>query len=221
MKNLILNLKLFAASLIFGLIFTSFICINYSIRAQKAIADEVIRFHVLANSNSNFDQTLKLKVRDEILRNLHDKLSTAKNKSQTKLILQKNLPLIKKIAHQTIIKNGYNYDVKVLLTTDTFPTKTYADLKLPPGIYETLQIIIGNGQGENWWCVMFPPLCFVDAAKKSVPDNLKNDLKNILTDDEFKLINSKNENISVKAKFKIVEAWQKFNIKFVKKKVIV
>lgn len=218
MKNFILNLKLFTISLIFGLIFTSFFCINYSTRMQKAIANEVIRFHVLANSNSNFDQILKLKVRDEILYALHDKLSNAKNKSQTKFILQKNLPLIKKVARQTIIKNGYNYDVKVLLTNDAFPTKSYADLKLPPGIYETLQIIIGNGRGENWWCVMFPPLCFVDAAKKSVPDNLKNDFKNILTDDEFKLINSKNENISVKAKFKIVEAWQKFNIKFAKKK---
>lgn len=217
LKILGTNKKIFCFSLIFGLVFTANFCIwgkDYSDKIQNDIANEVIRLHVLANSDTNFDQALKLKVRDEVLKNMSTKLNNAKNKSQTRKILNDNLEQIKQIALHTVVDNGYDYDVKVLLSNDNFPTKKYADLTLPSGNYESLKIIIGKGQGHNWWCVMFPPLCFVDVTKKTVPDNLKQDLKDALTNEEFKIVNCENEkNLSVKVKFKIVEAWQKFEMK--------
>ena len=141
-------------------------------------------------------------------------LKSSRSKDETKNLLNKNLESIKKIARKTVINNGYNYDVKVLLCNDNFPTKKYGDITLPAGNYETLKIIIGAGRGHNWWCVMFPPLCFVDITKKTVPNDLKQDLKDILSDDEFKLVNYESEkNLPIKIKFKIVEAWQKHEMK--------
>lgn len=217
------NKKIFFISLVLGLVFTINFCVwgsSYSFSAQNGIADEIVRFHVLANSDTNFDQALKLKVRDEVLKGIAHNLSVAKNKLQTKALISADLDKINDIACKIVVQNGFDYDVKVMMSNDYFPTKKYGDIKFPAGRYDTLKIVIGNGEGHNWWCVMFPPLCFVDAAKKSVPENLKTEMKNILTDDEFQLINSENEKApAIKVKFKIVEAWQKFSMKnkFVRK----
>lgn len=211
------NKKIFCASLIIGLMLSISFCIlgkDYSDKLQLGLAQKVMRLHVLANSDSNSDQVLKLKVRDDILKFLSADLKNSKSKIQTKKILSDKLDAIKNIARETIIHNGYDYDVKVLICTDYFPTKQYADVTLPAGNYETLKIIIGQGKGHNWWCVMFPPLCFVDVTKKTVPSNLKHELKNLLSDDEFKIVNYQNEkSLPVKIKFKIVEAWQKYESK--------
>lgn len=124
--------------------------------------DNIIRFHVIANSDSKPDQELKLEVRDRILEEVGEEFDSSKNIDESRKIIEKNLNKIKNIAEDQIKKEGKDYKVEVSLGNDNFPTKTYGDLTLPAGEYEALKVVIGEGKGKNWWCVMFPPLCFVD-----------------------------------------------------------
>lgn len=124
--------------------------------------ENIIRFHVIANSDSTPDQELKLEVRDRILEEVGGEFDKSKNIDESRKIIEKNLNKIKNIAEDQIKKEGKDYKVEVSLGNDNFPTKTYGDLTLPAGEYEALKVVIGQGKGKNWWCVMFPPLCFVD-----------------------------------------------------------
>ncbi len=135
---------------------------------QKNISNKIIRFHVLANSDSIEDQSLKLKVKDEIIKYMMPKLDKSNSIDESRKILKENDKEIKKIAENIINKNGYKYSVNTYLGQEQFPIKTYGNITLPQGQYEAYKIIIGNGQGQNWWCVMFPPLCFVDVTKGEV-----------------------------------------------------
>lgn len=176
----------------------------YSKNLQSDIAREVIRFHVLANSDSKEDQELKLKVKKEIIEMLETELKSSKCKEETKLILNQNLTKIEEKAREVILKEGYNYTVKAELAYSRFPTKSYGDITLPAGEYEALRILIGNAEGKNWWCVMYPPLCFVDGCAKTVPEEDKKDLKEVLSDEEYNLISSSDKK-NIKIKFKVVE----------------
>ena len=182
---------------------------SYSYNIQKGIADEVIRLHVLANSDSREDQDLKIKVKNGIIKMLENELHNSISKDETRIILLKNLDKIEERAEEIIKENGYDYTAKVRISFDHFPTKEYADVTLPAGEYEALKIEIGEGKGKNWWCVMFPPLCFIDASVNEVPRKDKDTLKNILTDEEYNIVTKEKDNIPVKIKFKIVELWQK------------
>jgi stage II sporulation protein R len=121
-----------------------------------------------------------------------------------------NEQLIKQISEQIIKDNGEQYGVTVGLEKVDFPTKQYGDVVLPAGEYEALRVVIGDGLGKNWWCVMFPPLCFVDITHGTVPDETKKELQKVLTEDEYNIVVSAKteEVIPVKVKFKIVELWQ-------------
>ena len=214
-KNYLKNEKtIILLSVIIGFILTVIITTTakgYSANIQNSIAEEVIRFHVLANSDSQKDQALKLKVKNSVINMLSKELENSKSKNNTKEMLIKNIPNIKAKALEVIKENGYNYPVSVSIENSYFPTKTYGDISLPAGEYEALKIEIGNAKGQNWWCVMFPPLCFVDVTVKEAPEKDKNLLKDILTEEEYELI-SKEENkdkIDVKIKFKIVEFFNK------------
>jgi stage II sporulation protein R len=123
---------------------------------------------------------------------------------------------IKNIAADVIKKEGKNYSVDVKFGDSNFPTKLYGDIALPAGTYRALRVIIGKGEGANWWCVLFPPLCFVDATHGSVPDSVKNELRSVLTEDEYNLINSvdSDDEIPIKIKFKIVEVFENSKIRF-------
>ncbi len=181
----------------------------YSYNIQKGIANEVIRLHVLANSDNKKDQELKIKVKNGIIKMLENELHSSMSKDETRIILLKNLDKIEKRAKEIIKENGYSYDVKAKISFENFPTKEYADVVLPAGEYEALKIEIGEAKGQNWWCVMFPPLCFVDASVNEVPKKEKDKLKNILTDEEYNIITKDKGDIPIKIKFKIVELWQK------------
>lgn len=214
-KNYLKNEKtIILSSVIIGFILTVIITTTakgYSANIQNSIAEEVIRFHVLANSDSQKDQALKLKVKNSVINMLSKELENSKSKNNTKEMLIKNIPNIKAKALEVIKENGYNYPVSVSIENSYFPTKTYGDISLPAGEYEALKIEIGNAKGQNWWCVMFPPLCFVDVTVKEAPEKDKNLLKDILTEEEYELI-SKEENkdkIDVKIKFKIIEFFNK------------
>ena len=170
---------------------------------QEDLASRIIRFHCIANSDSKEDQALKLKVRDEILKSMRDKLSNAKDINETRKIIFANIDKIQKIAESVIKREGKDYKVEVRLEKNVnFPIKSYGDITVPAGKYEALRVIIGEGAGKNWWCVMFPPLCFVDESYAVVDTKTNQKLKKVLTDDEYKMITA---NRKVNVKFRILE----------------
>ncbi|SFU49923.1 stage II sporulation protein R [Clostridium sp. DSM 8431] len=165
------------------------------------VKDTVIRFHVLANSDSEEDQNLKLKVRDEILNYLQPCLKDLESIEESRKKILEKKDEIKKIALKVIKENGYNYDVKAELARENFPEKSYGNITLPQGNYEAFRVIIGNGEGHNWWCVMFPSLCFIDVTKGKVEEEESRE--------KLDKVVEENKN-HVKVKFKIVEIFNKF-----------
>jgi stage II sporulation protein R len=172
----------------------------------KDISEKLIRFHVIANSDEEADQQLKIKVKDNIINYIFPKLKDSKSIDESREILRDNNKQILKIAEKTIKENGYNYTVNSTLDRENFPEKNYGNITLPQGEYEAYRVIIGSGQGKNWWCVMFPPLCFVDVTKGQVSDKeTEETMKRVLDDDEYTEISNKNDKNKIKIKFKIVE----------------
>ena len=185
--------------------------ISYVDAVSNNIADSVFRLHVIANSDSKEDQELKLKVRDELLSymNIISKDSTSKKEAMQ--IANEHKEEFTQIAEKVIKENGYNYTVNVQIGKADFPTKYYGDITLPAGTYDALKVQIGEAKGQNWWCVMFPPLCFVDVSTGIVPDNSKQELKQSLDNEEYDLI-SKTDNNEISFKFKIVELFQNWRL---------
>ena len=172
--------------------------------------DKLIRFHVIANSDSDEDQNLKLKVRDAIINYLQPRLLESESIEESELIIKREYDELEKISKNIILQNGYDYDVKVGIDYSEFPTKQYSNVVLPAGEYKALRIIIGEGKGKNWWCVMFPPLCFVDEEKGIIDKETDDKLREVLTEEEYELISQKTNNQMnrVQVKFKIVEIIQ-------------
>ena len=185
--------------------------ISYVDAVSNNIADSVFRLHVIANSDSKEDQELKLKVRDELVlyMNIISKDSTSKQEAMQ--IANEHKEEFTQIAEKVIKENGYNYTVNVQIGKADFPTKYYGDITLPAGTYDALKVQIGEAKGQNWWYVMFPPLCFVDVSTGIVPDNSKQELKQSLDDEEYDLI-SKTDNNEISFKFKIVELFQNWRL---------
>lgn len=182
---------------------------------SESYKENLIRFHVLANSDSEEDQELKLKVRDEVINYLEPKLKESNSISQSEKIIKSEEDNLIYICKSTIKQNGYDYDVSINLGYSKFPTKQYSSVVLPAGEYKSLKIIIGKGQGKNWWCVMFPPLCFVDEQNNVIDKETDEKLREVLTKDEYEMIVEKdNKHVKdLKIKFKIVEIVQKvFNL---------
>lgn len=184
--------------------------ISYTNAVCMDISDNVFRLHVIANSDSKEDQNLKYIVRDNVLDYVAQISTTASSKEDIINILQNHLTQIEAIALDTIRKNGFDYSVCVEIGNFSFPTKKYGDIILPPGYYDSLKIQIGEATGQNWWCVMFPPLCFVDVTSGIVPEESKELLQSNLSEEEYNLISE--ESTDVKVKFKIVEVLQNFTI---------
>ena len=115
----------------------------------------------------------------------------------------------KNIAQNVIKENGYNYNVNIYIGKYDFPTKTYGDISFPAGNYDCLRIEIGESQGQNWWCVMFPPLCFVDVTSGIVPEDSKSLMQNNLTDEEYSII-SDNHSPDIQIKFGLIEMFNNF-----------
>lgn len=157
-------------------------------RIQKEIAQEIIRFHVRANSDSDADQQLKLKVKDEIVKFLTIRLKNASSLDEARNILYDVKDEIAEIAIGVIRDNGYNYNVDVYFENAYFPMKMYGDMTFPPGEYEAFRVDIGDACGKNWWCVLYPPLCFVDSTYSVVPDETKNRFSEVLSDEAYNAI---------------------------------
>jgi stage II sporulation protein R len=174
---------------------------------QKGIAEDIIRFHVIANSDSAQDQALKLKVKDKLVECLSPLLSNAKSITEARTIISENLALIQASAEASIKQNGYHYPVKVTLENCYFPLKVYGNCTFPPGVYEALRVKIGAAEGKNWWCVMFPPLCMVDETYSIVDEKTDQKLKHLLTEEEYDTLVSQKK--PVKVKFKLWETLKK------------
>lgn len=185
------------------LLFTGLI--SYATSVGKNISDSVIRLHILANSNSDTDQKLKLKVRNRIISETSEIFRNTKNINHALKTAYENINKLQAIAEDEIHRQGFNYPVKVSVGEHAFPTKVYGDITLPAGKYNAVRIEIGNANGENWWCVMYPPLCFTDGVL-SVSDNAKEDLKKSLSASEYQIISQ--NTTPVKFKFKIIELFQ-------------
>ena len=184
--------------------------ISYTNAVCSDIQESIFRLHVIANSDSAEDQNLKYIVRDSVIEYINEISNNASSKDEVILIAQEHLSEIENIALQTIKDNGYNYPVKVSIGNFAFPSKKYGDITLPPGYYDALKIEIGEATGQNWWCVMFPPLCFVDVTSGVVPDESKEVMKNNLSEEEYDLISGNGTDVEIK--FKIVEVLQNFTI---------
>ena len=135
------------------------------IRDKEVLRRELIRLHVVAASDSAQDQKLKLQVRDAVIRSLQSELSNLKDVNQAKAYLQQNLPKIEAVAGQTLRILGCSDSVRVQLCEEEFSKRDYDTFSLPAGVYQSLRIIIGDGEGKNWWCVVFPSLCLGAAAE--------------------------------------------------------
>ncbi|MPM35793.1 hypothetical protein SDC9_82387 [bioreactor metagenome] len=160
--------------------------------AIEDISQKLIRFHVIANSDEEKDQALKLKVRDEVLKYIQPMLKDSKDIDNSREILKRENENILNIARNVIKENGYSYEVDSTLSREYFPVKTYGNITLPQGEYEAYRILIGSGEGKNWWCVMFPPICFVDVTKGAVAyEETEKEMKEVLSEDEYKMVDNK------------------------------
>ncbi|WP_138373439.1 MULTISPECIES: stage II sporulation protein R [Oscillospiraceae] len=156
-------------------------------KTQEHMAEEVLRFHVLANSDSKEDQNLKMKVKDTVVSWMEEEMDT-ESLAQTKAFIRSHLPQIEALAEETIQKEGYSYPVRASLEWTVFPEKTYGDITFPAGTYEALRIQIGEAQGHNWWCVLYPSLCFIDSVHAVVPEKGKKQLEHVLTEEEYEMV---------------------------------
>ena len=168
------------------------------------IESSVFRLHVIANSDSIEDQTLKYKVRDSLIEYMNNICSNAKSKEDAINISKSHIQEFKEIAKNTVEENGYDYNVSVEIGNFNFPKKNYGDISLPEGNYDSLKVKIGEAEGQNWWCVMFPPLCFVNISTGIVPDESKELIKEDLTSDEYKIVTN-DDSSDIKFKIGIIE----------------
>lgn len=152
---------------------------------QESLASSLIRFHVRANSDSEADQELKMQVKDAVVAYMEELLRDAENVNESAEIIQNNMDGILQTAMEVIHENGYNYDISGYMTEEYFPLRVYGDVALPPGEYTAFRIDIGDACGKNWWCVLYPPLCFVDITHGVVPEETKEELKNVISEEEY------------------------------------
>lgn len=172
-----------------------------SLQNRDQLADKVVRLHILANSDSEEDQALKLRVRDRVLERATELLEQTGDRREAADVLQSHLPELERIAAEEISDCGYEYDVTAEVANTMFPTKEYDGFTLPAGEYLALRIIIGEGNGHNWWCVVFPPLCTTAAA--DVPASA---LAAGFDEEEVALVTEENEGYVLK--FKAMEWWE-------------
>lgn len=200
-KNSKVKMVIILSFLLF--IYTTICAMSYAQSVSSDIAESVFRLHVIANSDSQEDQDLKYVVRDNLLSYMNEICKNTTNKEDAIKIAKQHENDFKQIALQTIREQGFSYDVNVRIGNFEFPTKHYGDISLPAGFYDALRVEIGEAKGQNWWCVMFPPLCFVDVSSGIVPEESKELMQDNLNEEEFALVSDHNPEIQFK--FKLLE----------------
>lgn len=198
--------KIFSIIILFVLFFlvTAY---SYASNISDGLAEDIFRLHILANSDSDEDQALKLKVRDAIIEYMKQLTNDIEDKQSVINLSQAHINDFKNIAKQVIEENGYSYDVTIEIGNFYFPTKYYGNISLPAGNYDALKIEIGDAKGQNWWCSLFPPLCFVSITSGVVDEEGDAYLKENLSQEEYAIVTG--DSNEVEFKFKIVEMFNK------------
>ena len=177
------------------------------VHGEERIYDSVIRLHVLANSDSDEDQALKLQVRDGILEAAAPLVSECTNQNQAKAVLERNLEIIKKAAEDVIQKAGRNDPIEVLLDTERYPRRSYDSVCFPAGEYLSLRVCIGEAEGQNWWCCLFPRLCLGSSAVSE--DKAEEAFTEVgLTPSQYKIITDSEKPV-YRVRFKLLELFRK------------
>ena len=171
------------------------------VHSESLIYDEVLRLHVIANSDSDADQELKLLVRDAILEETQKILKNVKSREEAEKIISENSALLENIAIETVRKNQFDYPVTLELGREKYPTKNYESCAFPSGEYLSLRIKIGEASGQNWWCVLFPPLCLSAATDKDAFTSVG------ITDSQYQII-TETDNPKYKIRFKLLESFE-------------
>lgn len=200
MKKIVVTV---AATLAFGAILFTPIKKDREAELQEAVANNIIRFHVIANSDSENDQSLKLVVRDKVVTMLQEKLKNVDDLTEARTLLRSEIEEVEQMAEAEMRSRGYDYTAEASLGNSYFPIKKYGDMTFPAGEYEALRIKLGKAEGKNWWCVMYPSLCFVDSTYQVVPDESKERIKNVLTEEDYQALLGSDENVSFG--FKLLE----------------
>lgn len=187
--------KLFFILFLFDVFFS---CVVYSQSVNEELSDNLLRLHVISNSNSECDIDLKYKVRDEILRIVGDR----KYKNREEVIT--TVTTIEDEINQYLNKESIVYDCKIVCTTSQFPTKRYNNIIMPAGDYLCIKAVLGKGEGENWWCVAYPPLCFTESVMGDISKEGEEILKGSMSCNSYRMITS-----DVKYELKIIEVAKK------------
>jgi stage II sporulation protein R len=197
-----LSKKLLIASII--VLVLSFMASLLPVHGEAAIYDTVVRLHVVANSDTAADQELKLKVRDAVIKVTSPALDGCKTQGEAIAAIETIIPQIEEAARSTVKENGYSYPVSVELGREHYPTKTYESCAFPSGEYVSLRVLLGESEGQNWWCCLFPPLCLSTATPDDKQENEDAFISVGLTNDQYKLI-TETDNPKYKVRFKILE----------------
>ena len=155
---------------------------------QEKLSGEVFRFHVLANSDSKEDQRVKREVRDEVLTYMEDNMTASPTVDEAKQWVQAHLDELEATAESVLVREGMPYHARAVVRTCYFPDKRYGDVFFPKGYYEALRIELGSAEGHNWWCVLYPNLCFTDATYTAVGEEGKEELRNVLAEDAYEMV---------------------------------
>lgn len=186
-KGIIVVLSLVIAVLVTGMV-TWKTSVMAQEKTQEHLAQEVLRFHVLANSDSEEDQQLKMQVKEAVIAYLEEELPEGLDVDETKDWVKRHTDELELVSQNVVEAKGYVYPVSAAVTTCYFPQKSYGDVTFPKGNYTALRVEIGAAKGQNWWCVLYPNLCFLDAVNAVVPEEGKEELKNVLTEDEYEQV---------------------------------
>lgn len=160
----------------------------YAKSLQPEIAEKILRFHIRANSDEELDQELKLEVRDAIGTLIGEELTDADNLEASKALVEEKLPEIIETAESVMAEEGYSYEADAYLTTTYFPEKTYGNYTFPEGEYQALEVVIGEGEGHNWWCVLYPNMCFRGSVYEVVEEEAEEELQEVLTAEEYEAV---------------------------------
>ncbi|MCL2838719.1 MAG: stage II sporulation protein R [Oscillospiraceae bacterium] len=191
---------------ILGVVFLLSLLVTYARGVQSDIARQVLRLHVVANSNSDYDQQLKYAVRDRIVAETASLFENSQSPDETKQIAADNIEWFQSIAQSEVALQGFSYEVAVSVGIYAFPATVYGDILLPAGRYDALKIAIGNGGGENWWCVLFPPLCFIDGVNADFSIDSRDVLRENLSERDYALITGANNgSATIQVRFRILE----------------
>ncbi len=188
--------RIFDLSLFLALFISVACCVSFESDCEN-IRDSVLRLHIIADSDSAEAQKLKYEVRDRIIAEGTELFKETDNIDLVKQCAEKNLHLLEKAASETVKEKGYTYPVRAELTRCYFPTRKYGSTVFPAGEYEALRIIIGEGKGQNWWCVMFPPMCLPAASEKE-------ELSDVLDEKELEIVTEPNK---YRVRLWVVEKW--------------